>query len=133
MSCAICDNIKGGSIASDAVVRFVECKTFDSMNNAATNIVTGGSKKSRKARPRKRHGGDCDLSSSASFMDAYTIGPATVPSTTPALGVGLDYHGVQASVLNALSQTPPQVTDTYHNIIYPDYIVKNNISLQSQI
>jgi hypothetical protein len=129
MSCLLCTQ-SGGSLASDSVVDFVSCKTFENMNKAATNTV-GGAKKRRKQLKKK--GGDCDMTASASFMDSYIIGPATVPSSLPASGTGLDYQGVQSSVLNALAQTPPHVKDTYHNIIYPDYIVKNNINLQSQL
>lgn len=133
---------RGGSIASDAVVELVTCNTFDQMSQLSTNSVTGGAwgKKTaprKKAAPKKRRvvrgGSDCDPSAATSVFDSYAIGPATVPSGTPALNNGsIDYSTVQGSVLTSLAQSPPSVVDAYHNIILPSYLPDNQIAMKMQ-
>lgn len=141
--CYLCNSKqRGGSLASDNVVSLVSCDTFSQMNQQATNQLAGGGRGRVKAAKPKSHkkkqsgrgqrgGSDC-TSSTASMLDAYTIGPASVPSTLPGVNDGtLGSTNIQASVLASLSYQPQSVTDTYHSIVYPDEFVANNIMVKS--
>lgn len=137
--CSLQQGLKGGSLASDNVVSLVSCDTFEQMNSRATNSVTGGGlwpkRKTTKAKSGKkskaqRGGSDCPPTTT-SMLDSYVLGPASVPSGIPMVNDGTLGTSMQASVLMSLSQQPPDVTATYHSIIYPDEFVANNIMVKS--
>lgn len=139
-TCHLCKSQKGGSTASDDVISFVTCDSFDKMN--ATNIVqqNGGFRstkmkhinrqKNKSYNARTIKGGDCDMTMTSSALDAYSIGPATIPTNLPSQNIGsIDYQGVQASVLAALARDIPVVGETYSRAVFPSTLVDNNIAV----
>lgn len=109
--------MKGGSLASDAVVTLVTCSTFDQMSAMANDVVSS------------YKGGSCADSGSVSAMDSYVLGAASVPGTAPAAGAGISYAGVQASVLSTLAAEAPSMISSYQNVVYPDVFVNKNIQV----
>lgn len=144
--CLLCNkasNKQGGSLASDAVVSLVSCDTFEQMNNLATNKFSGGKKQPKKTpKPQVKkqvkkqyHGGhNCDDIMTSSALDQYVLGPASLPRGLPGVNEAtFDYANVQASVLASLSHQAPTLSSTYHNVVYPDYFVNENILAQTSI
>jgi len=126
----MCKSQKGGSIASDDVISFVTCDSFNKTN--ATNILSQNGGLARKPRRYKNitKGGNCDTILTTSPLDAYSIGPATVPTNLPSQNTGaIDYQGVQASVLAALARDIPIVGEPYSHVVYPTSLIENNIAV----